>query len=78
MTNFKLTVSLILAACIVLFTVQNADIVEIRFLVWKVSASRAVMILGVLGAGIVLGWILRSWASHKPRKTDQEPKEISP
>jgi len=78
MSNFKLIVSLILAASIVLFTVQNAGIVELRFMFWKVSASRSVMILGVLAVGIVLGWFLRSLASHKPGRSGADTEKSSP
>lgn len=58
MTNLKLTVGLLLAAIIVLFTLQNIEIVELRLLLWKISMPRALMIFLVLGVGIVLGWIL--------------------
>lgn len=58
MTNLKLTVGLLLAAIIVLFTLQNIEIVELRLLLWKISMPRALMIFLVLVVGIVLGWIL--------------------
>jgi uncharacterized integral membrane protein len=63
--NLKLVAGLVLAGLIVLFTLQNAEVVELRFLFWKLSASRAVMIFSVLAVGIVLGWILRGWRVHK-------------
>jgi putative membrane protein len=63
--NFRLVVGIVLAGLIVVFTLQNADVVELRFLFWTWSMPRAVMIFGVLAAGILLGWILSSWLHHK-------------
>jgi putative membrane protein len=63
--NLRLVLGLILAGLIVLFTLQNAEMVELRFLFWTWSMPRAVMIFGVLVTGILLGWILSSWIHHK-------------
>lgn len=66
--NLKLVVGLVLAGLIVLFTLQNADVVELRFLFWKWSVPRAVIIFSVLAVGIIIGWILSSWARHRRQK----------
>lgn len=63
--NLRLVVGLVLAGLIVLFTLQNADVVELRFLFWVWSMPRAVMIFGVLATGILLGWLLSSWLHRK-------------
>lgn len=69
MTNFqanlRLTIGLFLAGLIVLFTLQNAEIVELHFLWWKWSMPRAVMTFIVLTIGIIIGWILSTWMHHK-------------
>ena len=62
--NFKLVIGLVLAGLIVLFTLQNVEVVEVRFFFWTVSMSRALMILSVLAVGMILGWILRSWGQR--------------
>lgn len=59
--NYKLISILVLIVLVVLFVVQNTDVVEIRFLFWKASMSRALVIIFVLIAGIVSGWLLRGW-----------------
>ena len=56
MRRAKLIVALTLATLLVVFTLQNVDVVEVRFLFWSLEMSRAIMLLGVLGTGIVLGW----------------------
>ena len=62
--NFKLVIGLVLAGLIVFFTLQNVEVVEVRFFFWTVSMSRALMILSVLAVGMILGWILRSWGQR--------------
>jgi putative membrane protein len=70
--NLRLVLGLILAGLIVLFTLQNAEVVELQFLFWTWSMPRAVMIFGVLATGILLGWILSSWIRRKKSGRIQE------
>jgi putative membrane protein len=58
--NYKLIFNLVLVGLLVIFIVQNVAVVEIRFLFWKVSMSRSIMIFLVLALGIITGWMLRS------------------
>ena len=59
--HIKLAVSIFLAAIIIVFTVQNVQAAEIRFLVWRMNLSLSLLIFGVLAAGITTGWMLASW-----------------
>ncbi len=70
--NYKLTISLILIGLAVLFVVQNAAVVDIRLLFWTVSMSRALMIFFLLAIGIIIGWLLRSFAEHKQQEQELE------
>lgn len=63
--NTKLYVGLTLLVLVVIFIVQNAVAVDIRFLLWKVTMSRSLVILIVLAVGIAIGWIS---AAHFRRK----------
>jgi putative membrane protein len=66
--NYKLIFNLVLVGLMVIFIVQNVAVVEIRFLFWKVSMSRSIMIFLVLAVGIITGWMLRShFGSKKPQ-----------
>jgi len=49
----------ILIALVLIFVVQNMQVVEVRFLAWTVSMSRALMIFGTLIIGIIAGWLLK-------------------
>lgn len=67
MKNVRLMLILLLVAIIVIFTVQNAEELQVRFLLWSFSTRRAFVLFGVLGVGIVLGWSLRAHSDAKPK-----------
>ena len=47
-----------LIVLVLIFVVQNTEVVEFRFLAWTVALSRALMLFGVLAIGFVAGWML--------------------
>ena len=47
-----------LIGLVVIFVLQNTQVVEVRFLFWIISMSRALMLLGTLAIGLVGGWLL--------------------
>ena len=54
----KNIILVILIALVLTFVVQNMQVVEVKFLAWTISMSRALMIFGTLVIGIVAGWLL--------------------
>ena len=44
---------------VLIFVVQNTQVVEFQFLTWTISLSRSLMLFGALAIGIVAGWLLR-------------------
>lgn len=56
--NIKLIVVLVLAGLAVVFIVQNVTVVEVKFLLWSVEMSRALLMFLLLAVGIVIGWFL--------------------
>ena len=69
--KFKIILSLVVAVLIVIFIVQNVAVVDIKFLFWKLSMSRSLMMLFLIIVGIIIGWFLKS-ASVRRQKEDQE------
>ena len=67
--NAKLIVVLVLFAAALLFIIQNASVVEIRFLFWSIQMSRSIWMILLLGAGIVIGWFLPGWLRHRRGRT---------
>jgi uncharacterized integral membrane protein len=68
--NLKLILILIFVSLIVIFITQNVAVVDIRFLFWNVSMSRALLIFFLLIIGIALGWFLHSYLSYRESKDE--------
>jgi uncharacterized integral membrane protein len=64
---FRAYLSLFLVLVLVVFIVQNAAVIDITFLFWKISLSRSLMIFFVLGIGIVIGWLTAGHFYHKKK-----------
>ena len=60
---------------ILIFVVQNTQVVEFRFLVWTISLSRALMLFGALAVGIVAGWFLRGPKQKKEQQGQSKRKK---
>ena len=72
--NWKLFSILLLVALASIFIVQNAEVVELRFLFWKVAMSRALMFVFLMLAGIAVGWLLHGHISRRrQQKVDTTP-----
>ncbi len=63
--NPKLITILGLITLAAIFIVQNTDVVELRFLFWKIDMSRALMFAFLTLIGIGTGWFLRGHMLHK-------------
>ena len=66
MNRNKLIVSLVLLGLVVLFTLQNTQVVEVRLLFWTLSMSRVLLIFLLLAVGAILGWLVAN-AAHRHR-----------
>jgi len=71
----KFILGLIFGIVMVIFIFQNIDVVEINFLFWSISISRALMIFLVLFIGIILGAILRSVSLGRDKDNKKEIEE---
>ena len=58
MTQFYLILALVLATLVAIFAVQNAQEVNVRFLVWTFQSSVVVVILISLGVGALLAALI--------------------
>ena len=67
--NAKLVTSIILASLTVIFIIQNAAMVEMKFLFWTLSISGALLVFLILSAGISLGWLLHGSFSRRKIRT---------
>jgi uncharacterized integral membrane protein len=56
--NSKLVIIIGVLFVFALFIVQNAQIVTVSFLFWKVEASRAIVLMVTFVLGLFTGWIM--------------------
>lgn len=56
------------AVLILLFVIQNMATVEVQFLFWSLSLPRSVILLCVFGAGILIGWLWRSYLAYRKER----------
>jgi uncharacterized integral membrane protein len=56
---------LVVAAPVLLFIIQNFQVTELRFLVWRIALPHALLLILVLAAGILIGWVLRALLDDK-------------
>ena len=69
----KTIVFIVLAILIVIFTIQNTEVINIKFYPWEKSIPTALILLGTLFIGIILGWLI-TWTGYSKRKR-KEKKE---
>ena len=65
----KLYISLFLMCMAVIFIIQNAEVVEIKYLIWTISISRAFLMFLLLSIGTIIGWLLHGMAGLKKKIT---------
>ena len=64
----KFILGIIFGILVVIFIIQNTEVVEINFLFWIISISRALMVLFIFLIGIMIGAILKTVADKKKEK----------
>jgi hypothetical protein len=53
-----------------IFVIQNVEVMEVRFLVWRTGASRALVLVSTFGLGLLGGWLML-WL-RKPERRGRE------
>lgn len=59
---------LVVLAAVVVFVMQNIAVVEIQFLFWSMSITRSLLLFIIFGVGVLLGWVLKSFAQRQKKK----------
>ena len=63
--NLKLIMGALLLLVALVFSVQNASVVEVKFLIWNFSPSLALILFGTLIVGLLGGWAITGALQHK-------------
>ena len=72
MKNLRLTLSLTLVALIVVFSIQNAQELQVNFLFWSITTRRVFILFAILVIGVILGWTLRAFADARAKSRIEE------
>jgi len=64
-----------LMAVVLVFVVQNTQVVEFQFLIWTISLSRALMLFGTLAIGFVAGWLMTLPKGKKGQRDKRERRK---
>lgn len=58
--KITLYLGLTLLLVTLVFSLQNAAVVDVKFLAWKFTISLALVMFATLGAGLIGGWAVSS------------------
>ncbi len=67
MLDLKLALILLLSILAVVFVTQNIVPVQVDFLYWKATTSRALLIFFTLLLGFVIGWFTHAFMVHRKK-----------
>ena len=68
--RLKTILAIVFAVIIVIFSLQNSEMTDVKFLFWKLSMSRVLIILGSFAFGVIVG-ILVSMRKSLINKKEQ-------
>lgn len=56
--KFNTILVILFATIIIFFSLQNSEVTDVKFLFWKISTSRVIVILGSFVIGLFVGALL--------------------
>lgn len=56
--KLKTILAILFATMIVVLSLQNAEVIDVKFLFWKLSISRVLIILGSFAIGVIVGILM--------------------
>ena len=60
---------LVIALLFVILVLQNAQVVELRFLFWSAQVSRALVLMATFILGVSTGWLLERMRKKRTTET---------
>jgi uncharacterized integral membrane protein len=65
---FRFILGVIIGVLVIIFMVQNRQPLDVTFIAWTVTLSRAVVLLIVFAVGIIIGWIFHGAGRRRREK----------
>jgi uncharacterized integral membrane protein len=56
--KLKTALAIVFASLVIIFSLQNAEVTDVKFLFWKLSISRVLIILGSFVVGVLVGVLI--------------------
>lgn len=67
----------VIGVLLVIFIVQNVAVMEIKFLFWKMSMSRSLMMFFLVIIGIAIGWFWRGVSMRNKKRKEEVAEKLS-
>ena len=64
----RFILGIIIGVVVIIFMFQNVQPIEVTFLAWTLTLSRAVILLIVFAVGIIVGWIFHGVGKRRRDK----------
>ena len=74
--KIKLIIGFLLATLLVVFAIQNAEVVSVKFMFWKLEVSRALLILLSMAIGAIFTIILSMSFPKKKKVVDKQNTKV--
>ncbi|MCK0129959.1 hypothetical protein MWU59_00440 [Flavobacteriaceae bacterium F08102] len=72
--GIKKITTITISLFIVIFALQNIEMTEVKFLFWKITISRVLIILGSFTIGVLVGGYVKKWFRKAPINQDNGSK----
>ncbi len=76
--KIKLGICLLLSLLAFVFITQNAESVQVNFIIWSVDMSLVLLVFIMLGAGVIIGWFLNSYLRFARNRQQNRAKSVAP
>ena len=70
MSNIKLILGILGITLVIIFSLQNAELLTVNFLFWSFELRRVIVLFLVLLIGFAIGWMFHGWPRR--RRSGQE------
>ena len=67
---FRTIVFICLISAVFIFVFQNMQVVEVKFLLWSLTVSRALILFITLAIGLIVGYLLGLPGRRRKAETD--------
>lgn len=67
----------VIGVLLVIFIVQNVAVMDIKFLFWKMSMSRSLMMFFLVIIGIAIGWFWKGVSVRSKKRKEEVTEKLS-